>query len=170
MANAGPLIVVVARTFYPETCPIVSISRKRSSCLMAELKTRKNDLSVDDYIAGMDEKRREDCRTVLTLMEEITGEKPAMWGSSIVGFGNYHYNYGSGREGDWFFCGFSSRKQNLTLYIMSGFSKYEALMEELGKHKTGVSCLYINKLSDVDMSTLRELIEQSVVHLKETYT
>lgn len=135
---------------------------------MAELKTQKNDGSVEDFIAGADEKRREDCRTILALMEEITGEKPAMWGESIVGFGSYHYKYASGREGDWFLCGFSPRKQNLTLYIMAGFSKYDALLKKLGKHKTGVSCLYVNKLADIDMTVLRQLIEQSVAHMRAT--
>lgn len=135
---------------------------------MAELKTQKNDQSVDDFIANADEKYRDDCRTVLTLMGEMTGETPAMWGSSIVGFGSYHYKYASGREGDWFLCGFSPRKQNLTLYIMSGFSKYEALLDKLGKYKTGVSCLYIKKLADVDIATLKVLVEQSVAYLRET--
>lgn len=95
------------------------------------------------------------------MMERITGEKPKMWGSSIVGFGDVHYKYESGREGDWFGVGFSPRKTSLTLYIMPGFSEYRPLMAKLGKFKTGKSCLYINKLSDVDHDVLEELIAKS---------
>jgi hypothetical protein len=91
-----------------------------------------------------------------------------MWGDSIVGFGEYHYKYASGREGDWFLTGFSPRKQNLTLYIMSGFSEYEAFLNKLGKFKTGKSCLYVNKIEDIDLSTLKELIQRSVQHVVET--
>ena len=90
-----------------------------------------------------------------------------MWGDSIIGFGTYHYKYASGREGDWFVTGFSPRKQNLTLYIMSGFDEYDALMKKLGKYKTGKACLYINKLEDVDMAVMRELIQKSVAHLSD---
>ena len=92
------------------------------------------------------------------MMREITGERPKMWGSSIVGFGSYHFKYASGREGDWPVTGFSPRKQALTLYIMTGFEKHGALMKKLGKYKTGKSCLYIKKLEDVDQVTLRKLI------------
>ncbi len=91
-----------------------------------------------------------------------------MWGTSIVGFGSYHYKYASGRENEWFLVGFSPRKQNLTLYIMSGFDDYESLLADLGKYKTGKSCLYINKLEDVDLPTLRELVKKSVTHMAET--
>jgi hypothetical protein len=130
---------------------------------MAELKTRKNDASVEAFIDAVDDDtKRQDCRVVIDMMREITGEEPAMWGDSIVGFGSYHYKYASGREGDWLLTGFSPRKQNLTLYIMSGFSDYEALLGKLGKHKTGKSCLYVKRLDDVDLGTLRELIEKSV--------
>jgi len=90
-----------------------------------------------------------------------------MWGESIVGFGSYHYKYASGREGDWPLVGFSPRKQNLTLYIMSGFDKYEEILENLGKFKTGKSCLYINKLKDVNMRSLKELLSESVKHMKK---
>ncbi len=91
-----------------------------------------------------------------------------MWGSSIVGFGNYHYKYESGREGDWFLTGFSPRKQNLTLYIMPGFAQYDELMKKLGKHKTGKSCLYIKSLEDINLPTLKQLIQQSVKHMTKT--
>lgn len=128
---------------------------------MAELKTKVNDASVDDFInAVADEQRRNDCKAVAKMMEEITGEKGKMWGASIVGFGSYHYKYASGREGDWMATGFSPRKQNLTLYVMTGFGEQD-LMKKLGKYKTGKSCLYLKKLSDVDEDVLRELITRS---------
>ncbi len=129
---------------------------------MAELETKKNDASVEDFLSSIaDEGKRQDCDTVLEMMKEVTGEEPRMWGDSIVGFGSYHYKYASAREGDWFVAGFSPRKQNLTLYIMSGFPKHGALMAKLGKHKTGSSCLYIKKLDDIDLPTLRELVKRS---------
>lgn len=116
-----------------------------------------------------DEKKRQDALAILALMKEVTGEPPKMWGSGIVGFGNYHYKYDSGREGDWFVTGFSPRKQNLTLYIMAGFSRYEELMARLGRFKTGKSCLYIKRLEDVDRSVLKELVEESCRYMKEQY-
>jgi len=136
---------------------------------MAELKTKQNDQSVEKFLNGIaDKKTREDCFTVMKLMKQVTKMEPKMWGGSIVGFGAYHYKYESGREGDWFLTGFSPRKQNLTLYIMAGFAQYEALMKELGKHKTGKSCLYINKLEDINLLTLKKLIQQSVKHMAIT--
>lgn len=134
---------------------------------MAELKTRKNQKSVKKFLDSVEHQgRREDAREILALMEEVTGEEPQMWGDSIVGFGSYHYRYASGREGDWFLVGFSPRKQNLTLYIMSGFSKYDDLLDKLGKHRTGKSCLYLNRLDDVDRKVLRRLVKESVAHVK----
>jgi len=134
---------------------------------MAELKTRPNDTSVEEFLNGVaDEQKREDCFTIVELMKKATGAEPKMWGDSIVGFGTYHYKYASGREGDWMLVGFSPRKQNLTLYIMSGFSRYEELMKSLGKHSTGKSCLYIKRLDDIDMPTLRTLVQESVDHLR----
>ncbi len=136
---------------------------------MAELKTKKNDESVEDFLNKVeDEQKREDSFKILKLMQAVTGEKPSMWGESIVGFGKYHYKYASGREGDWMMTGFSPRKQNLTLYIMAGFDGYEALMSKLGKHSTGASCLYIKKLSDVDEDVLKELVKRSFEHMKKT--
>lgn len=136
---------------------------------MTELKTQRNDASVEEFLDSVDkEKKRQDSYAILKLMKEVTGEEPAMWGTSIVGFGSYQYKYASGQEGEWFLVGFSPRKQNLTLYIMSGFDDYESLLGDLGKYKTGKSCLYINKLEDVDLSTLRELVEKSVAHMAET--
>ena len=105
----------------------------------------------------------------MKLMKDVTGEPAKMWGPSIIGFGQYHYKYASGREGDWFLTGFSPRKQNLTLYIMAGFDKYGELLEELGKHKTGKSCLYVKTLDDLHMPTLKKLIQQSVTSLRKAY-
>lgn len=135
---------------------------------MTKLKTQKNKASVEDFLNSVtNEKKRKDSFKIMELMREVTGEKPAMWGKSIVGFGSYHYKYASGREGDWFLTGFSPRKQSLTLYIMPGFDRYESLLGNLGKYKTGKSCLYINKLEDVDRTILQEIIKQSVNHLKK---
>ena len=137
---------------------------------MAELKTKPTAASVKDFINQIpDEERRADCFTVAKMMEEITGSKPKMWGPSIVGFGTYHYKYASGREGDWPITGFSPRKKDLTLYLMMGFEKYPDLMKQLGKHSTSKSCLYIKRLSDVHLPTLKKLIKQSVKQL-EDYT
>ena len=136
---------------------------------MAELKTKPNDQSVEAFLDSVaDDKKRQDSRTALQLMKEVTGEEPKMWGDSIVGFGSYRFKYASGREGDWFVTGFSPRKQSLTLYIMSGFSRYDALLAKLGKYKTGKSCLYVKKIEDIDLGTLRELIEQSVAHVSRS--
>jgi hypothetical protein len=135
---------------------------------MAELKTKQNEQDVYEFLDGVsNETRKNDSYKVLELMQTATGVEPKMWGDSIVGFGSYHYKYASGREGDWFLTGFSPRKQSLTLYIMPGFDEYEALLEELGKHKIGKSCLYINKLEDVDISVLRKLVEKSVKKMAE---
>ena len=129
---------------------------------MSEVKTKKNEASVEGFLKSVEnEKRREDSFVVLDLMKEVTGEKPTMWGTSIVGFGSYHYKGASGREGDWMKVGFSPRKQNMTLYIMDGFGSYDSLLDRLGKYKTGKSCLYINKLEDVDQTVLRKLVKQS---------
>jgi hypothetical protein len=136
---------------------------------MAELKTKKTDQSVEAFLNSVsDDKKRQDSFAILEMMKEASGEQPTMWGESIVGFGSYHYKYASGREGDWFLTGFSPRKQNLTLYLMSGFEMFGDLLSKLGKHKTGVGCLYINKLEDVDQAVLKELIAQSVKHQVQT--
>jgi hypothetical protein len=100
-------------------------------------------------------------------MSDATKAEPSMWGASILGFGNYHYKYESGREGDWFLTGFSPRKRELSLYIMAGFERYNALMKKLGKHRTGKSCLYIKRLSDVDINVLSELVVASVEHMRK---
>lgn len=137
---------------------------------MATLKTRPNDQSVVAFLNGIeDPQQRKDCFTVAEMMQDVTGALPKMWGDSIVGFGSYHYRYPSGREGDWMLTGFSPRKRSLTLYIMSGFSRYEDLLQRLGKHTTGKSCLYIKCLEDVDLAVLRELVEASTEHLAARY-
>lgn len=137
---------------------------------MAELKTKKNTASVEGFLKKVkDSQRKEDCFKVLELMKRVTGEKPLMWGSSIVGFGSYHYVYATGREGDWPLTGFSPRAQNLTLYIMPGFDRYDELMKRLGKFKTGKSCLYLKKLDDVDQNVLEKLISESVKYMKKKY-
>ena len=134
---------------------------------MAELKTKETKASVEKFLNQVpDEARREDCFQVAKIMEEITGHKPKMWGPSIVGFGSYHYKYASGREGDWPIIAFSPRKQDLTIYIMPGFQKYADLLKQLGKHRTGKSCLYIKRLSDVHVPTLKKLIRESVKQMK----
>jgi hypothetical protein len=137
---------------------------------MAELKTTLNDGSVDDFIDTVqDPVRRDDCVKIIRIMQDVTGEPPKMWGAGIVGFGSYHYKYASGREGDWFLTGFSPRKKDLTLYIMSGFKKSGALMNKLGKYKTGKACLYIKSMTDINEDVLKELIGESIEHLNNLY-
>ena len=134
---------------------------------MAELKTKRTEASVDAYVDAIpDEVRRKDCRDVIDIMRKATKAEPKMWGPGIVGFGDHHYKYDSGRELDWFLTGFASRKTDLTLYIMPGFARYEELMGKLGKHKTGKSCLYLKRLSDVDVKVLAELVTASVKHMQ----
>lgn len=136
---------------------------------MAELKTQPTNRSVKDFIDGItDDARRRDCRTIMKIMKRVTKARPKMWGSNIVGYGKYRYKYASGREGEWFTAGFSPRVQSLTLYIMSGFREYNALMKKLGKHKTGKSCLYIKRLEDIDLNILEDLIERSVRHVERS--
>lgn len=136
----------------------------------AELKTKATKVSVEKFIDSIsDVGRQNDCRTVLALMQKATGAKPRMWGAAIVGFGDFHYKYASGREGDWFLTGFSPRKQNLTLYLMN-LQPHKDLLAKLGKHKTGKGCVYINSLDDVDRKVLRQLIDSSVKYLKAMKT
>ena len=130
---------------------------------MAEPKTKETAESVSAFLDKIPDKgRREDCLAVADIMRDVTKEEPKMWGSSIVGFGRYHYKYESGREGDSMITGFSPRKGDLTLYIMGGFDEFPDLMKRLGKHKTGKSCLYLKKLADVDVDVLRKLVTKSV--------
>jgi hypothetical protein len=128
---------------------------------MAELKTQVTKASVDKFLEGIkDERKRQDCYEILKIMKKATKAEPKLWGTSIIGFGDHHYVYESGREGDWFLAGFSPRVQNLTLYMMGGFDS--DVLKRLGKYKTGKGCLYINKLADVDLKVLNELITKSV--------
>ena len=133
-----------------------------------ELKTKVNAASVEGFLNSVtNEQKREDCFEILKLMKQVTTETPKMWGSSIVGFGSYHYKGTSGREGDWMLTGFSPRKQNLTLYLMGGFDLHKELLRKLGKHKISVGCLYIKKLADVDRKVLKELVAESVKTMKK---
>ncbi len=140
---------------------------------MAELKTKVTDQSPEKFLQTIEpEQKQTDSLTLLRLFKEVTGEKAVMWGGSIVGFGKYHYkSERSAQEGDWFLVGFSPRKQNLTLYILHGNDNSQELLEKLGKHKTSGGsmggCLYINKLSDIDMSILSQLIATSYKHMKK---
>lgn len=136
---------------------------------MAENKTRQNDNSVQDFLESVpDQRKREDAFILLDLMQEASGEEPKMWGDSIVGFGKYHYKYASGREGDMPLVGFSPRRQNLALYITSDFDRYRDLLNRLGKHKTGKACLYINRLEQVNIEVLREMVRRSVEDMRKT--
>jgi hypothetical protein len=137
--------------------------------MMAELKTKLNQASVDDFInAIQDQQVRQDCWTIVEIMQEATQARPQMWGTSLVGFGSYHYKYASGREADWMLTGFSPRKQNITLYIMAGFEQYDEMLAQLGKHTCGKSCLYIKRLSDIHVPTLKQLVQASVQHMRAT--
>lgn len=136
---------------------------------MSEPKTKPNKASVEEFVKEAAGDRIDDCKKIMSIMEKATGEKPIMWGGSIVGYGTYHYVYASGKEGDWPLTGFSPRKQNLTLYIMTGFEKETELMGKLGKFKTGKSCLYIKRLSDIDEAVLEEIVDRSVKKMKKKF-
>jgi hypothetical protein len=136
---------------------------------MAEPKTKPTKASVEKFLNQIpDETKREDSFQIARMMQEITGKEPKMWGSSIVGFDSYYYKYASGHEGEWPIAAFSPRKQDLTIYIMPGFEEHVDLMKQLGKHRTAKSCLYIKRLSDVHVPTLKKLIRLSVKEMKKT--
>ena len=137
---------------------------------MAENKTKKTEQSPQNYIANIsDDARRADCQSIIEMMAEISGWEPKMWGASIVGFGEYHYTYESGREGDALRIGFSNRAQNISVYIMPGYQDFEDELARLGKHKKGKACLYIKRLSDVDEAVLREIIIKGLRLMEEKY-
>lgn len=137
---------------------------------MYELKTKLNDANVLEFLNSVENKRRrEDSLVILDIMSKLTGEEPKMWGESIVGFGTYSYTNRSGFKGEWMKIGFSPRKQNMTLYIMNGYEDYDEVLSRLGKHKLGKSCLYINKLADIDLSVLEELIDHSFKYVTKNY-
>ena len=136
----------------------------------ANNKTQPTSTDVTRYLNSIEHAgRREDAFTLLEMMSRITGEPATMWGPSMVGFGRYHYVYESGREGDSFLSGFAPRKANMVVYVMPGFEKYGALLEKLGKHKTGSSCLYLGRLGNIDTSVLETLVERSVTDMREKY-
>ncbi len=136
---------------------------------MSENKTKPTNVSVHAFLDAVEnETRRKDSYALVGLMHKITGEDPVLWGNSLIGFGSYHYTYDSGREGDMLAAGFSPRKQNLAIYN-TGFTRYPELMEKLGKHKTGKSCLYINTLADINLEVLSELIKVAYHHIKTKY-
>jgi hypothetical protein len=136
---------------------------------MAKLKTKPGG-DVTAFLASVtDAVKQKDCMDLFKLMKQVTKEEPVLWGGSMVGFGTYEYKGKSGRSGKWFITGFSPRKQNLTVYIMPGFSRYDELMKKLGKHTTGVSCLYMNNLKDVDIKILKELVTLSYKYMKEKF-
>ena len=138
---------------------------------MAQLKTKSNDASVSAFLHTVkDEHVRADCFEIVRMMEQATKAKPKMWGTSIVGFGSYHYKSPSGREGDWMLMGFSPRQQNLTLYGLSHFKGYADMLEHLGKHTTGKGCLYFKKLADVDKKILKEILNESARAMKHAGT
>src|SRR5581483_3595231 len=130
---------------------------------MAEPKTKLTDASVADFLNAIkDEQVRQDCWTITEIMQKATNAEPKMWGASIVGFGNAHYKYASGREGDWMLTAFSPRKQNITLYLCSDFAGRDELLAQLGKHSCGKGCVYLKRLSDVHLPTLKKLVKASV--------
>lgn len=136
----------------------------------AEAKTKMTGKSVAAFLAGVtDDRRRRDCKTVLAIMKAATKAPPKMWGPSIVGFGTYTYVYASGRTGVWPRIGFSPRKRDLTLYIMTGYDRFPALMKKLGKYKNGKSCLYVKSLDDIDLPTLKTLVKESVAWMKRKF-
>jgi hypothetical protein len=137
---------------------------------MAEQKTKPTDQSVEVFLDSItDETRRTECYAILDMMKRVTKTEPKIWGSGLVGFGNYHYKYASGHEGDCFVTGFAPRKGAMTLYITAGVERFPALLARLGKHKAGKGCLYIKKLDDVNLSVLEDLVKQSVEHTRAMY-
>ena len=140
------------------------------SAKSTENKTAPTEVSVSDFIAAIEHPvRRQNSEELLELFGDITGYPPVIWGSNIIGFGRYHYQYDSGRSGDSLITGFSPRKSNLSLYIMPGYQDLDSYLSRLGKHKKGAACLYINKLADVDMAVLREIVSYGVSDLKNKY-
>ena len=137
---------------------------------MSAPKTLPTDVSVEDFIDSVDhERKREEAKVLDALFRKVTGEEPQMWGPSIIGYGRYHYTYESGREGSHLITGFSPRKTALTIYVMPGYRDMSEKLERLGKHKIGKSCLYINKLADVDLAVLEDIIADGVAYMRATY-
>jgi hypothetical protein len=136
---------------------------------MTENKTQPTGIDVGDFIANLGDDKLSDSRWLIERMRDATGEAPKMWGPSIIGFGRYHYQYDSGHKGEFALIGFSPRKRELVVYIVPGFEPFQAQLAKLGKHKTGQSCLYIKRLSDIDRNVLSELITASVAWMRNKY-
>tara|TARA_B100000780_G_C21115147_1_gene451079 strand:+ start:343 stop:762 length:420 start_codon:yes stop_codon:yes gene_type:complete len=137
---------------------------------MAENKTKPTELAPIDFVNSVEHpQRKADALFLLDWFKKITGEEPVMWGPSLIGYGKYTYKYASGHGGEFFRTGFSPRKQNMSIYVMCGFDESPDLMQKLGKFKTGKSCLYVNKLADIDLEVLQQLVEDSLVYMKEKY-
>ena len=137
---------------------------------MSENKTQPTAANVTEFLQGIDDSQKQaDTQQIVEIMERVSGYPATMWGESLIGFGQYTYTYKSGRTGEWSLVGVSPRARNISIYIMPGFDQYQDLMQQLGKHKVGRSCLYINKLADVDVKVLETLIERSVKDMKERY-
>lgn len=138
---------------------------------MAENKTKPTEQSVEEHLAAIgDEQRRQDCHVLVKLLSKVTQEKPKMWGTSIVGFGKYHYRYESGHEGDSSLAGFASRKGDISIYLTPPGPEQQALLAKLGKHKMGKGCLYIKKVSDIDLAVLEQLVASSIAELRRRYS
>lgn len=135
---------------------------------MAELKTQRTGASVGEFIDAIpDESVRQDCWTLVDLLRRVTGAEAEMWGTSIVGFGDYHYKYASGRENDWFYLGFAPRKRQLALYVVADMKRFEGLLRRLGKYRTGKYCLYVKRLSDIDLDVLEQIAAASLQYMKD---
>jgi len=148
----------------------MGLKARKASSRSSDVKMKPTKVSVQSFVDGLDdERRRREAKTLISMMKKLTGEKPVMWGPSIVGFGSYHYKYASGREGDAPRAGFSPRKAALTVYCVPGFASQRDLLRRLGPHTTSVSCLYIRDLGKVDLDVLRELIERSVDQVQRMY-
>lgn len=148
----------------------MGLKARKASSSRSEAKTKPTKVSVQSFVDGLDDERRQrEAKTLISMMRKVTGEKPVMWGPSIVGFGRYHYKYASGREGDAPRAGFSPRKAALTVYCAPGFTAQGSLLRRLGPHRTSVSCLYIRKLEDVDLDVLREIVERSIAQMNRMW-
>lgn len=147
----------------------VTRSPSAGASTLASSKTVPTRKSVTAFLAGLDSDQRKDCQSLGKIMRAATGKRAKMWGDSLVGFGSYHYKYASGREGNFFLAGYSPRKRNITVYVMDGFNSHGPLMKKLGAHKTGKSCLYLKRLSDVDLAVLEKLIHNSVEAMRKRY-
>jgi hypothetical protein len=137
---------------------------------MAQNKTQKQQVSVQTFLDNIDDPEQlADSKLLIEMMSDISGCEPVMWGEQMVGFDEYHYQYASGHGGDWFMCGFAPRKGKMSLYIMDGFNNHAPLMQKLGKHKTGKSCLYVKRLSDINLDVLKTLIAESIGFMRAKY-